>query len=65
MMSVSGNPRPVNRVDLSATMQSQLATMSEFSKFKEEVASMVKKNLVLIWIILGYTKNLIKLILIL
>jgi hypothetical protein len=29
MMGVSGNPPPVNRVDLSATMQSQLAAMDE------------------------------------
>jgi hypothetical protein len=45
MMGASGNPHPVNRVDLSTTMQSQLATMSEFSKCKEKVASMVKNKL--------------------
>jgi hypothetical protein len=42
MMGVPGNPPLVNRVDLSATRQSQLAAMYEFNKFKEEVASMVK-----------------------
>jgi hypothetical protein len=57
-MSATGNPPPMNRVDLSATMQSQLAAKSVFSKFKEEVASIV--NSTLIWVILGYTKNLIK-----
>jgi hypothetical protein len=29
----------MNRLDLSTRMQSQLAAMDEFSKFKEEVAS--------------------------
>jgi hypothetical protein len=35
----------VNRLDLSATMQSQVDDMSEFSKFKEEVVSMVKNKI--------------------
>jgi hypothetical protein len=46
MMGVSRNHPPV---DLSAAMQSQLATMYEFNKFKEEVSSMVKTNLTLIY----------------
>jgi hypothetical protein len=66
MMGVPGNTPLVNRVDLSAARQSQLAAMDELNKFKEQVASMVKKtNSALIWVILGYTKNLIKSILIL
>jgi hypothetical protein len=44
MMGVPGNPPLVNRVDLSAARQSQLAAMDEFNKFKEEVASMVKNK---------------------
>jgi hypothetical protein len=42
---VVSEPPSVNRVDLSATMQSQLAIMDEFNKFKEEIASMVKNKL--------------------
>jgi hypothetical protein len=34
----------VNKVDLSAARQSQLAVMDEFNKFKEEVASMVNNK---------------------
>jgi hypothetical protein len=45
MMGVPGNPPLVNRVGLSSTRQSQLAAMSEFSKFKEEVANMIKNKL--------------------
>jgi hypothetical protein len=45
MMGVLGNRPPLNRVDLSATVQSQLVAMDEFNKFKEEVASMVKNKL--------------------
>jgi hypothetical protein len=45
MVGVSGNPLPVNRVDLSTIMQSQLVVMDEFAKFKEEVASMMKNTL--------------------
>jgi hypothetical protein len=45
LMGVSRNPPLVNRVDLLATRQSQLAAISEFSKFKEKVASMVKKQI--------------------
>ena len=39
------NQPPVNSVNTSATRQSQLAAMSEFAKFKEEVASMMKNKL--------------------
>jgi hypothetical protein len=39
--------------------------MDEFNKFKEEVTSMVKNKLALIWVILDYIKNLTKPILIL
>jgi hypothetical protein len=44
MMGVSGNTPLVNRVDLSAVRQSQLAAMYELNKFKEQVASMVKNK---------------------
>jgi hypothetical protein len=45
MMGVPGNTPLVNRVDLSAARQSQLAAMDELNKFKEQVASMVKKQI--------------------
>jgi hypothetical protein len=44
MMGVPGNPPLVNKVDLSAARQSQLAAMDELNKFKEQVASMVKNK---------------------
>jgi hypothetical protein len=44
MMGALGNPPLVNKVDLSATRQSQLAAMNELNKFKEQVASMVKNK---------------------
>jgi hypothetical protein len=44
MMGVPGNPTLVNKVDLSAARQSQLAAMDELNKFKEQVASMVKNK---------------------
>jgi hypothetical protein len=44
MMGVPGNTPLVNRVDLSAARQSQLASMDELNKFKEQVASMVKNK---------------------
>jgi hypothetical protein len=47
MMGVSGNPLLVNRVDLSATRQSQLAAIDEFNKIKEQVAGMVKNKFVI------------------
>jgi hypothetical protein len=45
MMGVPGNTPIVNRVDLSATRQSQLAAIDELNKFKEQIASMVKNKL--------------------
>ena len=45
MMTVSNYPPPVNSVNTSATRQSQLAAMSEFAKFKEEIANMMKNKL--------------------
>jgi hypothetical protein len=42
MMGVLENTPLVNKVDLSAARQSQLAAMDELNKFKEQVASMVK-----------------------
>jgi hypothetical protein len=45
MMGVPGNTPLVNRVDLSAIRQSQLAAMDELNKFMEQVASMVKKQI--------------------
>jgi hypothetical protein len=45
MMGVPGNTPVVNRVDLSATRQSQLAAIDELNKFKEQIASMVKNKL--------------------
>jgi hypothetical protein len=44
MMGVPGNTPVVNRVDLSATRQSQLAAIDELNKFKEQIASMVKNK---------------------
>jgi hypothetical protein len=44
MMGVPGNPPLVNKVDLSAARQSQLAAIDEVNKFKEQVASMVKNK---------------------
>jgi hypothetical protein len=44
MMGVPGNPPLVNKFDLSATRQSQLASMYELNKFKEQVASMFKNK---------------------
>jgi hypothetical protein len=44
MMGVPGNPPLVNKVDLSAARQSQLAGIDELNKFKEQVASMVKNK---------------------
>jgi hypothetical protein len=44
MMGVPGNPHLVNKVDLPAARQSQLAAMDELNKFKEQVASMVKNK---------------------
>jgi hypothetical protein len=44
MMGVPGNTPLVNRVDLSAARQSQLAAIDELNKFKEQVASMVKNK---------------------
>jgi hypothetical protein len=44
MMGVPGNPPLVNKVDLSAARQSQLAAIDELNKFKEQVASMVKNK---------------------
>jgi hypothetical protein len=38
------NQPPVNRVDLSVSMQSQLAARNEFSQFKEEVANMMRNK---------------------
>jgi hypothetical protein len=38
------NQPPVNRVDLSTAMQSQLAARNEFSQFKEEVANMMRNK---------------------
>jgi hypothetical protein len=44
MMGVPGNLPLVNKVDLSAARQSQLAAMDELNKFKEQVASMIKNK---------------------
>jgi hypothetical protein len=44
MMGVPGNPLLVNKVDLSAARQSQLAAIDELNKFREQVASMVKNK---------------------
>jgi hypothetical protein len=44
MMGVPGNPPLVNKVELSAARQSQLAAIDELNKFKEQVASMVKNK---------------------
>jgi hypothetical protein len=44
MMGVSGNTPLLNRVDLSAERQSQLAAIDELNKFKEQVSSMVKNK---------------------
>jgi hypothetical protein len=44
MMGVLGNPPLVNKVDLSAARQSQLAAIDELNKFKEQVASMIKNK---------------------
>jgi hypothetical protein len=44
MMGVPGNSPLVNKVDLSAARQSQLAAIDELNEFKEQVASMVKNK---------------------
>jgi hypothetical protein len=44
MMGVTWNPPLVNKVDLLAARQSQLAAIDELNKFKEQVASMVKNK---------------------
>jgi hypothetical protein len=41
------NQPPVNRVDLSTAMQSQVAAGNEFAQFKEEVANMMRNKLVI------------------
>jgi hypothetical protein len=44
MMGVPGNPPLVNKVELSAARQCQLAAIDELNKFKEQVASMDKNK---------------------
>jgi hypothetical protein len=44
MMGVPGNLPLVNKVDLSAARQSQLAAIDELNEYKEQVASMIKNK---------------------